>query len=70
MSSNKIANLNLYQRHQFNPSNKDDLKIVKRYFHTNRWGVNGCPFYLEWPYEDIPYMLKTKITEDYLKGLK
>jgi hypothetical protein len=70
MSSNKIQNFTIYQRHQFEPSSKDDMRLAKRFFNSMRWGENGCPFFLEWPYEDIPYMLKTKITEYHLKGLK
>lgn len=70
MSSNKIENFSTYQRHQFDASSKDDLQKAKGFLSNMRWGPDGCPFILEWPYEDIPYMLKTKITEYYLKGLK
>jgi len=68
--SNKIGMMNLYQRHQFDPSNKDDLKLVRKYLHNYSWGNNGCPFFLEWPYLDVPSMIKDKITEYTLKGLK
>lgn len=67
--SNRIEMMNLYQRRQFDPSSKEDLKAAKKFLHNNRW-ENGCPFHLEWPYADVPYMLKTKITEHTLKGLK
>jgi hypothetical protein len=67
--SNRIEMMNLYQRRQFDPSSKEDLKAAKKFLHNNKW-ENGCPFHLEWPYADIPYMLKTKITEYALKGLK
>jgi hypothetical protein len=70
MSSNKIENFSNYQRHQFDPSSIEDLKRARGFLHNLSWGSEGCPFKLEWPYEDIPYMLKTKITEYYLKGLK
>jgi hypothetical protein len=68
--SNKLEAMNLYQRHQFDPSNKDDLRLARYFLFNHKWGANGCPFHLEWPYEDIPYMLKTKISEYFLKGLK
>lgn len=68
--SNKLEILNSDKRHKFNPSNKNDLKKAKEFLYSSRWGPTGCPFHLEWPYEDVPYMLKTKITEYYLKGLK
>jgi hypothetical protein len=66
---NKIEQFNMYQRHQFDPSSKDDLKIVRKFLHDSKW-ENNCPFYLEWPYLDIPSMIKDKITEYTLKGLK
>ena len=43
------------------------MAMVRDFFRDNRWGNFGCPFVLEWPYEDIPYMLKTKIVEHTLK---
>ena len=64
---NKIEQMNMYQRHQFDPSSKEDMKIVRRYLHNNKW--NNCPFYLEWPYLDVPSMIKDKITQYTLKGL-
>ena len=66
---NKIEQFNMYQRHQFDPSSKEDLKIVRKYLHDNKW-EQGCPFFLEWPYLDIPAMIKDKITSYALKGLK
>ena len=54
-------------KEQFNPTNKNHIQIVMEFFRDSRWGPYGCPFALEWPFEDIPYMLKTKITEHFLK---
>ena len=67
---NKIQTWNINQRRLFEAASKDDLKIARSFFHNLSWGSTGCPFHLEWPYEDIPYMLKTKITEYYLKDIK
>jgi hypothetical protein len=50
----------------FNPKNKNHMSLAHDFFRDFRWGQYGCPFALEWPYEDIPYMLKTKITEHHL----
>ena len=44
--------------------------MVRKYLHTLSWGDGGCPFYLEWPYLDIPAMIKDKITNYTLKGVK
>lgn len=65
---NKIQNWNIYQRRLFEPSSNEDMKVVRRFLHDNKW-ENGCPFYLEWPYMDIPSMLKDKITTYTLKRL-
>jgi hypothetical protein len=67
---NKIQTWNNHQRRFFKPGSNDDLKVVKKYLHSLSWGKEGCPFYLEWPYLDIPSMVKDKITEYALKGLK
>ena len=66
MSSNKLENITPLKE-QFNPLNKMHMKLASDFFREYRWGKSGCPFHLEWPYEDIPYMLKTKITEHTLK---
>ena len=47
----------------FDPSFPDDRLAAKEYFMNNKWSKNGCPFFLEWPYLDIPSMLKDKITK-------
>lgn len=67
---NKIENFSAYQRHQFDASKDSDLELVKKYLHKNSWGTDGCPFYLEWPYLDIPGMIKDKITKYTIQELK
>jgi hypothetical protein len=66
---NKVEQFKLYQRRHFEPSNNDDMKVVRKFFHSNKWD-DGCPFFLEWPYLDIPSMIKDRITQYTLKGLK
>ena len=65
---NKIEQMNMYQRHQFNPGSKGDMIEARKFFHSGKWEHN-CPFYLEWPYLDIPSMIKDKITQYTLKGI-
>ena len=65
---NRIETWNINQRRLFEPGSKDDMKVVRKFLQQNKW-ENNCPFYLEWPYLDIPSMLKDKITEYTLKGL-
>ena len=66
---NRIETWNINQRRTFEPGNKQDMKLVKKFLQDNKWEKN-CPFYLEWPYLDIPSMLKDKITDYALRGLK
>ena len=56
-------------RRRFNPENKVDIASVKSFFETYKWGAMGCPFVLEVPWENIPDMLKDKITRKHL-GIK
>ena len=51
----------------FDPANKTDLSIFKEFLETGRWGLNGCPFLLTWPYLTIPDMIKDKVTKHVLK---
>ena len=66
---NRIETWNINQRHLFDPSSKEDLKLVRYFLHNHKWEKN-CPFYLEWPYLDIPNMIKDKIVNYTLKGVK
>ena len=54
------------KRNYFDPKFSDDLEVAKQYLKTGSWGENGCPFYLEWPYLDIPSMVKDKLTKEFL----
>jgi hypothetical protein len=60
---NKIENLMRNKRNHFDPSFSDDMRVAKEYFMNNKWTEKGCPFFLEWPYLDVPSMLKDKITK-------
>ena len=65
---NKIEQFKM-NRHNFNPLSRGDMIEVKKYFRDSKW-ENGCPFHLEWPYLDIPSMIKDKITSYTLKAIK
>jgi hypothetical protein len=56
-------------RRRFDDTNPIDYKIVKNFFQTYSWGPTGCPYILEVPWENIPDMLKDKITKKHL-GIK
>lgn len=45
----------------FDAGNRDDLRIFKNFLNTGSWGATGCPFFLEWPWLEIPNMISHKI---------
>lgn len=54
----------------FDVENPDHLKLFKGFMDNNRWGYDGCPFVLQWPWQTVPDMIKHQITEKFLKGVK
>jgi hypothetical protein len=56
-------------RREFNPSNVKDLHELKFFKEHNKW-KEGCPFYLEDPFVDIPTMCESKYTSYMLTKLK
>jgi hypothetical protein len=49
------------QKRFFSGSNKKDIKLAKHFFQYHSWGVEGCPFILEYPYLTVPDMIKDKL---------
>ena len=58
----KLGEFAIKQRRRFDPSNAEDLKAFA-YFRKNSKWLNGCPFYLEWPYHDVIVMCQSKYTD-------
>jgi hypothetical protein len=55
-------------RRRFDPSNNADLKELA-YFKKNKTWKNTCPFYVEWPFQDVVTMCQTRYTDYMLKKL-
>jgi hypothetical protein len=53
----------------FDPCSKKHITIYKNFLRTHSWGVNGCPFVLQFPYLTIPDMIKDKMIHKLL-GIK
>mgnify|MGYP000563027331 FL=1 len=64
--STKVELFSVAQRHFFDAKSKDDMRLAKDFFVKHAWGSNGCPFFLEVPWLNVPDMLKDKITKHYL----
>lgn len=56
------------QRIVFNPENKEHVIEFANFLKTQNW-PNGCPYYLEDPYLDIPTMIRAKIADYVSLGL-
>jgi hypothetical protein len=55
-------------RREFDPSNTDDLQEFKFFKQNGKW-KNGCPFYLEDPFVEIPAMCESKFTKHMLEKM-
>lgn len=49
-------------RRLFDPTNPEDLLELKHYVDTNQW-IDGCPFYLENEWDNIPVMCMHKYSQ-------
>lgn len=56
-------------RRLFDPTSEEDLIELKHYLETNQW-TNGCPFYLEEYWDNIPAMCTHKYAQYMLKSIK
>jgi len=56
-------------RREFDPSSKADLLELKYFKDNGKW-KNGCPFYIEDPFIEVPAMCYYKYTEYMLSQIK
>ena len=54
-------------KRDFNVNNKKDVALYRTFLIEGKWGVEGCPFALEYPYLTVPDMIKDKLIHKYLK---
>ncbi len=57
------------QRRIFDPTSKEDLIELKFFKQNGKW-QNGCPFYLEDPFIEVPAMCDRVYTNYMLEKLK
>lgn len=62
MSNYRKSNLIPKARVVFNPANKKHVLDFARFVKYNGW-KNGCSYYLEDPFSDIPSMIRYKIAD-------
>lgn len=56
----------IYNKRFFDPTKADDLELALCYIRTGRWTGDGCPFVHDWPYTNVPDMIKTELLLHYL----
>lgn len=59
----------IIERRLFDPAKRADQLELKYYMMNGKW-ENKCPFYAEYPYEDVPTMCKDKYTLYQLNKVK
>ena len=53
-------------KRKFDVNSKKDVALYKTFLTEGRWGEDGCPFKLEFPYVSVPDMIKDKLIHKYL----
>jgi len=51
---------------KFDLNNKDHIQLYRDFLISSKW-TNGCPFALEYPWANVPDMIKDKLVKFYLK---
>ena len=54
-------------KRDFNVNSKKDVALYRTFLIEGKWGLDGCPFALEYPYLTVPDMIKDKLIHKYLK---
>ena len=65
MILNKMQQEFLSRKSSFEPNNKEHMEEFRFFLKNSRWR-SGCPFFLEWPHENVPDMIKDKIVRNML----
>ena len=60
--------LNANPRVIFDPTDDGHMKTYASFVKNKNW-QNGCPFFLEDPYNDVPTLINEKIVQSVLKPL-
>lgn len=50
----------------FDADNVSHVEIFRSFLTKNGWGAGGCPFKLEYPWTNIPEMIKDRLVAKYL----
>lgn len=59
--------LQLRKQKLFDVRNKSDVEVFRKFLIENKWGAEGCPFEIEYPWTSVPDMIKDKLVRHHLK---
>ena len=63
--------IQLNKKRKFDINSKTDVEIFKHFLVNRDWKITGsCPFELEYPYVNVPDMIKDKLIHKFLKVVK
>lgn len=54
-------------RRSFDVNNKKDVETYRQFLVQSKWGTGGCPFELEYPFDNVPAMVDNKLIRYFLK---
>ena len=58
----------IYNKRFFDADSLEDLRLAKEFLKTGQWPA-GCPFALDWPYTNMPDLIKTEIVKRHIDGI-
>lgn len=59
--------LDMKKRRVFDVNSKQDVEAYRQFIVNKGWGSDGCPFELEYPFDNIPAMIDNKLIRYFLK---
>ena len=59
--------LDMKKRRVFDVNSKQDVEAYRQFIINKGWGSDGCPFELEYPFDNIPAMIDNKLIRHFLK---
>ncbi len=58
----------VYNKRFFDATSATDLKLAKEFLDKGQWPA-GCPFVLDWPYTNMPDLIKTEIVKHHINSI-
>lgn len=56
----------MIMKRDFNVNCNEDISVFKDFMEKNKWGSDGCPFNIKYPFLSVPDMIKTELLKKFL----